>query len=178
MSGTTEGQQDLEWQDPLQMALGLVGDRWTFLILREAIVYGTTRFSQFEEILKIAPSTLATRLDKLVREEILEKRTAGLTGPGSRASYHPTDRGRGLTVVLAALQQWGDTYIPPQGGPTLSIVGSTDSLPLVVGVLKDDEEPEALDEVTFVRTPNWAQAAIAVEAARKAKPPPQKKEKQ
>src|SRR5215471_16867967 len=40
-------------------ALEVVGERWSLLILRDAIFRGFTRFSQFEETLQISTNILA-----------------------------------------------------------------------------------------------------------------------
>ena len=47
-------------------SLGVLGERWTFLILREAFS-GLTRFAEFRDSLGIAPDVLADRLATLVR---------------------------------------------------------------------------------------------------------------
>ena len=42
--------------------LELVGERWSLLIIRDALFAGMTRFSEFERSLGIAPNVLAARL--------------------------------------------------------------------------------------------------------------------
>ena len=51
-------------------SLEVLGERWTFLILREALS-GTTRFADFRAVLGIAPDVLSDRLATLgeIREE-------------------------------------------------------------------------------------------------------------
>jgi DNA-binding HxlR family transcriptional regulator len=41
-------------------ALEVVGDRWTLLILREAVLFDVTRFADFRDRLGIAPTFSAT----------------------------------------------------------------------------------------------------------------------
>ena len=63
-------------------ALEQVGDWWTLLIVREAF-FGTRRFADFAARLGIAKNILSTRLQRLVADGILEKRTEGETGQRS-----------------------------------------------------------------------------------------------
>ena len=98
--------------------LDLVSDRWTFLILREAHL-GTTRFADFRDYLGIAPNILANRLAAMVESGLLEKHEYRDDGERTRSSYHLTPAGEDLKLVLAALQQWGDTHVPREAGPTV-----------------------------------------------------------
>ena len=54
-------------------SLELTGERWTLLIARD-ILRGQRRFDDIQRDLGIARNVLATRLDRLVEEEILVKR--------------------------------------------------------------------------------------------------------
>src|SRR5688572_5177846 len=54
-------------------ALEVVGERWTLLILRDAML-GISRFEAFLERLGIARNVLADRLDHLVSEGVLVRR--------------------------------------------------------------------------------------------------------
>ena len=83
-------------------ALELVGERWTLLILRDAMFRHHTRFSQFQSELAIAPNILAKRLATLVAAGIFEV---------ERQEYLLTERGRSLLPVLVALTRWGDRWI-------------------------------------------------------------------
>ena len=47
-------------------ALKLVGERWTILILRNALFAGSTRYRDFQHSLGIATNVLQVRLDGLV----------------------------------------------------------------------------------------------------------------
>jgi DNA-binding HxlR family transcriptional regulator len=98
--------------------LELVGDRWSFLILREAHL-GTTRFADFRDDLHIAANILTNRLATLIEGGLLEKREYHEEGQRTRSSYHLTQAGADLKLVLAALQQWGDVHVPRAEGPTV-----------------------------------------------------------
>lgn len=93
-------------------ALEVVGERWTLLILRDAAFRGSTRFSQLQEALGIAPNVLTARLEHLVAHGVLAvDRTEG------HPRYELTPKGRDLVTVVVALTQWGDRWAAPDGPP-------------------------------------------------------------
>src|ERR1700742_2926909 len=49
----------------IERSLGVLGERWTFLILRQAFL-GATRFAEFRDQLGVAPDVLSDRLATLV----------------------------------------------------------------------------------------------------------------
>ena len=100
-------------------ALEVIGERWTLLILRDAIV-GLQRFEEFQESLGIATNVLTNRL-KLLRDEGVLERVPDPDRPG-RPKYVLTDNGRELGPVLFILLKWGDRHYPtPAGPPRLSL---------------------------------------------------------
>ena len=92
-------------------ALELVGERWSLLIIRNAVFAGMTQFSDFERRLGVAPNILAKRLDRFMADGLMERR-------GGR-EYVLTDKGRELGTVIIALTEWGDRWAAPQGPPVL-----------------------------------------------------------
>jgi DNA-binding HxlR family transcriptional regulator len=96
-------------------ALGLVGERWSLLILRDAMFRRYTRFSEFEQSLGIAPNILAGRLASFVEAGLMEARSTG-EHPEHR-TYHLTGMGMELKPVVVALTEWGDRWLSP--GPAL-----------------------------------------------------------
>src|SRR5262244_2986231 len=98
--------------------LGVVGERWTLLILREAFL-GATRFAEFRDRLGVAPDVLSDRLGTLVEFGVFEREPYQEPNTRSRFAYRLTPAGRELQVVLSALQQWGDRHLPPPGGPSM-----------------------------------------------------------
>jgi DNA-binding HxlR family transcriptional regulator len=108
-------------EDPvcsIARALQVVGDRWTLLIVREAALWGVTRFADFRDRLGIAPDLLTARLGVLVDAGIMQKQPYREPGARTRYSYHLTSAGEQLRLVLAALQQWGDDNRPRAAGPS------------------------------------------------------------
>ena len=95
----------------VSLALSEVGDWWSLMIIRNAM-YGTRRFSDFQQQLGIARNILSDRLDSLVTNGILRRVDAG--EHGRRFEYRLTDKGRDLFVVLTALRQWGDRWLNQQ----------------------------------------------------------------
>jgi DNA-binding HxlR family transcriptional regulator len=95
-------------------ALEVVGERWSLLILRDAVV-GLTRFEEFQESLGIASNVLTNRLKLLCDQEVLE-RVADPERPG-RPKYVLTDKGRELGPALIVFMKWGDRHYPAPGGP-------------------------------------------------------------
>jgi DNA-binding HxlR family transcriptional regulator len=90
-------------------ALEVVGERWSLLILRNALFRGHRRFSDFERSLGIAPNILAKRLEFFVESGLM---TVGAEGPGIR-EYHLTEKGLALKAVVIALNEWGDRWLRP-----------------------------------------------------------------
>jgi DNA-binding HxlR family transcriptional regulator len=95
-------------------ALEVMGERWTLLILRDAVV-GIERFEDFQESLGIASNVLTNRLKLLCDEGVLE-RVPDPERPG-RPKYVLTEKGRELGPVLFVLMKWGDRHYPAPGGP-------------------------------------------------------------
>ncbi|MFG2953626.1 winged helix-turn-helix transcriptional regulator [Streptomyces sp. NPDC048291] len=113
----------MEWLEastencPVQRTLDVVGEKWTLLILRDA-VNGVHRFDDFRRHIGLSESVLSSRLRKLVSADILK--TVPYQEPGSRSrnEYHLTRKGWDLWPVFMALSQWGEAYaIGPEGPP-------------------------------------------------------------
>jgi DNA-binding HxlR family transcriptional regulator len=88
-------------------SLDVIGDWWSLLILREAFA-GHRRFSEIQKNLGVAKNILSARLKKLVVQGILKQVPA--TDGSSFHEYELTDKGRGLSMVLMALRQWGEAF--------------------------------------------------------------------
>jgi DNA-binding HxlR family transcriptional regulator len=100
-------------------SLGIFGERWSLLIIREAIM-GSTRFDEFQARLGIARNILNTRLVKLVEAGILHKQ---LSTDNARVShYRLSEKGRALLPVLASIMQWGDRWIHRDIGAPIILV--------------------------------------------------------
>jgi len=132
-------------------ALEIVGERWTFLIVREALA-GLTRFAEFRDNLKVAPDVLSDRLATLVDAGVMEKQPYREPGSRARFSYHLTPAGMDLRVVLGALQQWGDVHRPREDGPTITRRSAEEDRPVSVAFVDDTGTVVPLERVEFRRT--------------------------
>jgi len=92
----------------ISAALEVVGERWSFLILRGAF-NGLRHFEEFQTNLGIARNILSNRLGRLVEHGILRRDP----DPADRrkVTYRLTDKGRDLLPVLLSLRQWGERWI-------------------------------------------------------------------
>lgn len=102
------------WPCPIARTADLVGDGWTPLILRDAF-FGAARFDDFARSLGIPRASLATRLDRLVAEGLLEKIPYSETRP--RFEYRMTDKGAAFLDVLLAMWRWGEDWLNPEDNP-------------------------------------------------------------
>jgi DNA-binding HxlR family transcriptional regulator len=136
--------------DPCSIAraLEVLGERWAFLIMREALG-GTTRFSDFQDALGIAPDVLTARLATLVDAGVLSRDSYREPGARPRPSYHLTAAGADLQVVLGALQQWGDDHRPRPEGPT-RLRRTSDDRPVRVAFVDDRDRVLDPGDVRFL----------------------------
>ena len=110
-----------DYDDPLCSiagTLGLIGERWTLLILREVFL-GRRRFSEMQRTTGIARNVLSTRLERLVDEDILERRP--YSEHPERFEYFLTEKGLDLWPVLVDLLHWGDRHLEREGEPPLNL---------------------------------------------------------
>ncbi len=120
MQVTTEGSpRPRPQEDSVERALDQVGDRWTFLILRDAF-FGVRRFDGFQESTGASPNILSGRLRKLVEFGILEKR-AYQERP-RRFEYRQTEKGRDLYPAVVLIMQWGDRWAGQGAKPPLQLI--------------------------------------------------------
>ncbi|GAA4385785.1 winged helix-turn-helix transcriptional regulator [Tsukamurella soli] len=94
--------------------LEVVGERWTPLIIRDALL-GVTRFEDFRERLGIARNVLTLRLEQLVEDGILMREP--YQDKPIRYDYRLTDKGLDLWHVIGAMREWGDRWSAPAGPP-------------------------------------------------------------
>lgn len=102
----------------IEQALGLVGDRWSLLVLRDCF-RGLRRFDEIRRDLGIPRAVLADRLRRLVDAGILSRRRYSDHPP--RDEYRLTQMGRELSPILVALMHWGDRWLQVGDPPTVLI---------------------------------------------------------
>lgn len=116
----------MKWLDvdpvncPVGMTLGLVGEKWTLMIVRDA-VNGVRRFDEFRRHIGMSEAVLSDRLQKLVAAGILQTRPYREDGQRERNEYRLTERGWDLLPVILALKQWGETHLGDPDQPVIEV---------------------------------------------------------
>jgi DNA-binding HxlR family transcriptional regulator len=107
MTNGRELLEDIAATCGLPVALEVMGERWSFMILRAAF-NGVRHFEEFLGMLGIARNILANRLAKLVEHGIMEREPC----PDDRrkVEYRLTDKGVDLLPAMLALRQWGEKH--------------------------------------------------------------------
>ena len=105
----------------VRRTLEIVGEKWTFLVLREAF-YGARRFEQFRDGVGCARNILADRLKTLVDHGILRRQPYREPGARQRDEYRVTEAGIELFPALVALMQWGDRWVADPKGPPVEVL--------------------------------------------------------
>ncbi|MEU2042428.1 winged helix-turn-helix transcriptional regulator [Nocardia niwae] len=111
-----------EWTDPtcpVARTIDLVGDRWSLLIVRDAMD-GAAAFTEFRQRLGIARNILADRLRRLVDHGILAVSPAP---GGKRHVYELTEAGQDLFTTIVALRQWGERHAFADNEPHSTLMG-------------------------------------------------------
>jgi DNA-binding HxlR family transcriptional regulator len=119
----------------LPQALEVMGERWSFMILR-ASFNGVHHFEEFLSELGIARNILSNRLAKLVEHGILARQA--IAEDRRKIEYRLTEKGMDLLPAMIALRQWGQKY----GGEVIEnpvLVDDRDRLPIgKVSILAHD----------------------------------------
>lgn len=96
-------------------ALEIIGDKWSFMVVREAF-FGNRRYDKILTELGIAPNILTDRLSRLVASGVFNRRQ--YQSSPDRYEYLLTDMGRGLYGPFIAMLRWGDRWLS-KGKPPL-----------------------------------------------------------
>jgi DNA-binding HxlR family transcriptional regulator len=96
--------------DAVFRATDLIGDAWSWLVLREAVLYDARRFSDFLTSTGAPRSTLNSRLGALTSAGLLSRESIG---------YSPTGMATDFLDCLLVTMRWGDRWLwspdaPPQ----------------------------------------------------------------
>jgi DNA-binding HxlR family transcriptional regulator len=93
---------------PVARSLDSIGDWWTLLIVRDAML-GIRRFSDFQRSLGLARNVLSARLKKMVADGVMTMAPAA--DGTSYQEYQLTEKGEALLPVLVAMRQWGERFL-------------------------------------------------------------------
>jgi len=103
---------DTVWEGcPIRFGMGVFGDKWTLLIIRDLMFKGKKHFGEFsdpEE--RISTNILADRLARLQRQGVITKQP----DPHNRSKfvYGLTQKGLDLLPVMLAIVDWAQRYDP------------------------------------------------------------------
>lgn len=112
---------------PIGIALDLVGDPWTLLVVRDLMFKGAKTFQDFVEAGEgIATNVLSDRLARLEAGGVVSK--ARDASDARRYVYRLTAKGIDLAPVLVDLVLWSATY------------ARTDAPPEVLRAMRKDRE--------------------------------------
>ncbi|HEX6416638.1 MAG TPA: helix-turn-helix domain-containing protein [Candidatus Saccharimonadales bacterium] len=90
---------------PISFGLDLFGDKWTFLILRDMLLFKRSRFSDFATPEGISTNILSDRLNRLEQAGIITKKQDPALK--NQNIYLLTEKGKRLTPVIVELMLWG-----------------------------------------------------------------------
>jgi len=99
---------DIDYQCPMELTLGLIGGKWKALILWH-LGENTLRFSELKR-------TLPKITQKMLTQQLRELEASGLvtrfiyTQIPPKVEYSLTTAGRSLLPILETLCQWGLNY--------------------------------------------------------------------
>ena len=137
-------------------ALEVMGERWSFMILR-ASFNGLHHFEEFLNELGIARNILSNRLAKLVAHGILERRP--MEEDRRKIEYRLTEKGFDVLPAMVALRQWGQKY----GDEVIEnpiLVDERDRLPIgPTAILSHDGRILTHEDLTLVHRENVGKRA-------------------
>jgi DNA-binding HxlR family transcriptional regulator len=131
--------------------LELVGERWSLLIIRDALFAGMTRFSEFERSLGIAPNVLAVRLAWFVEAGLMT--IEPVSEDSELSEYRLTEKGTELAPVVVALTAWGERWVEPIGPIVYKHRECGGLVSQVITCASCSEEVQPSDVVVELRTP-------------------------
>ena len=156
----------MKWHDlseaacPLARAMGVVGDRWTLLVLRECFL-GVRRFDHFQKRLGITRHLLAERLKRLEGMKLLERRP--YQERPLRHEYRLTQAGKEFAPVMLAMQDWAARNLPSEE-PMPFVFVARETGAEVTPIVADKHTGQELNHRSVLMVPVDAEAAKAIAA--------------
>jgi DNA-binding HxlR family transcriptional regulator len=123
-------------------ALDIVGEKWTFLVLREAF-NGVRRFDDIRRRISAPRQILSDRLNRLVGDGLLRKVPYQDPGQRARSEYRLTDKGLELFPVIVSLLEWGNKYAASQEGPVVELTHRDCGAPVRLQLTCEEGHPVA-----------------------------------
>lgn len=142
----------------LPSALEVMGERWSFMILRAAF-NGLHHFEEFLGELGIARNILSNRLARLVEHGIMKREH--MPDDRRKIEYRLTEKGLDLLPAMLALRQWGEKY--GCGVPSNPVLcDNRDGLPIAqIGIYAHDGRPLGPREMEWRRSADVGKPALA-----------------
>lgn len=128
----------------MAQAAGLLGDRWSLLILREAF-YGVVRFADMQADLGAPKAALSQHLTALVDAGLLKRFDYREGSARVRQGYRLSERGRGLAIVFLAMKQWWDEGQDDE--PSVHFVPEGQKTAVRVILADNNNEPVSLRDI-------------------------------
>ena len=102
--------RDEEWDGcPIRFAMGVFGDKWTLLIIRDLMFKGKKYYGEFTDPEEnISTNILADRLARLQQVGIATKERDRANG--SKYVYRLTPKGMDLLPVMLSIIDWSEKY--------------------------------------------------------------------
>jgi DNA-binding HxlR family transcriptional regulator len=136
--------------DAVKRALEVLGDRWTFLVLREAF-FGVRRYGQFQRNLGIGRNVLAARLSALVGHGLLER--VRYRSDPDWYEYRLTEAGVELFPAVLTIKAWADRHLLDPNDTKLHVHHRTCGAELIpVVVCASCHEPISAADVEYEAT--------------------------
>lgn len=93
---------------PVATTVGLIGNKWKLLILRELLT-GTKRFGELRSgITGISQKVLTQNLRSMEEDGIIEREVYAEVPP--RVEYFLSDLGQSLKPIMSVMEEWGLGY--------------------------------------------------------------------
>lgn len=98
---------DIQLCPKFEHAIHILGKRWTGLILW-TLMSGPKRFSEIESAIPVSGRLLSERLKELESEGLVTREV--FPEVPVRVVYSLTAKGRAMEPILAAIQQWAESW--------------------------------------------------------------------
>ncbi|HLH58383.1 MAG TPA: helix-turn-helix domain-containing protein [Streptosporangiaceae bacterium] len=145
---------------PIGAAVGIIGEKWTFLVLREAFS-GVRRFADMQRRTQAPRQVLSDRLSRLVRDGLLRRVPYQEEGQRTRHEYRLTGKGVDLYPILVALMHWGDRYGTGAAGPNVTLTHRDCGQPVHLRLTCEDGHTlDSAREVTPIPGPGARKLAV------------------
>ncbi|WMX13119.1 MULTISPECIES: helix-turn-helix domain-containing protein [unclassified Aureispira] len=133
---------------PIQLTANLLGERWVLLIVRELFL-GNSKFSEFQDNLKISKSVLTSKLKMLENAGLIAKKEYQENNKRARNEYFLTEKGGDLIKIMSAILIWGNSNLVDKNEPFLKIVDKSGA-PVKMTIVNEEGNSLNLNDLQFI----------------------------